>query len=100
VILRTSWVYSATGHNFVKTIQRLGAERDQLGIVDDQLGPPSAAADIAAATIAVCPALAAGKDDGFGTFHFTGGGATTWYGFAREIFAGAAALSAFNFGQR
>jgi dTDP-4-dehydrorhamnose reductase len=91
VILRTSWVYSATGQNFVKTMLRLGAERDRLGIVDDQLGAPTAAADIAAATIAVCAALVAGKDDGFGTFHFTGGGATTWHGFASEIFAGAAA---------
>ena len=90
VILRTSWVYSATGHNFVKTMLRLGGERDKLGIVDDQRGAPTAAADIAAATIAVCTALAAGKRDGFGTFHFTGGGATTWYGFAREIFAVAA----------
>ena len=86
VILRTSWVYSATGHNFVKTMLRLGAERDRLGIVDDQHGAPTAAADIAAATIAICAALATGKQDGFGTFHFTGGGTTTWHGFAREIF--------------
>jgi dTDP-4-dehydrorhamnose reductase len=90
VILRTSWVYSATGNNFVKTMLRLGAERERLGIVDDQHGGPTAAADIAAATIAVCTALAAGKEDGFGTFHFAGTGTTTWYGFAREIFAGAA----------
>ncbi|HTW54071.1 MAG TPA: dTDP-4-dehydrorhamnose reductase [Stellaceae bacterium] len=90
VILRTSWVYSATGHNFVKTMLRLGAERDRLGIVDDQHGSPTAAADIAAATIAVCAALAAGKDDGYGVFHFSGGGTTTWYGFAREIFRVAA----------
>jgi dTDP-4-dehydrorhamnose reductase len=91
VILRTSWVYSATGNNFVKTMLRLGTERDRLGIVDDQLGGPTAAADIAATTIAVCAALGAGKEDGFGTFHFTGGGTTSWYGFAREIFVGAAA---------
>jgi dTDP-4-dehydrorhamnose reductase len=91
VILRTSWVYSATGNNFVKTMLRLGAERDRLGIIDDQHGAPTAAADIAAATIAVCTTLQAGKEDGFGTFHFTGGGATTWHGFAREVFAGAAA---------
>lgn len=91
VILRTSWVYSATGQNFVKTMLRLGGERDRLGIVDDQHGAPTAAADIAAATIAVCAALAAGKQDGCGTFHFTGGGTTTWHGFAREIFAFAAA---------
>ena len=91
VILRTSWVYSAIGHNFVKTMLRLGAERDRLGIVDDQHGSPTAAADIAAATIAVCVALAAGKEDGYGVFHFCGDGTTTWHGFAREIFRGAAA---------
>ena len=90
VILRTSWVYSAVGNNFVKTMLRLGAERDRLGIVDDQHGSPTAAADIAAATIAVCAALAAGKDDGYGVFHFCGGGTTTWHGFAREIFRRAA----------
>lgn len=91
VILRTSWVYSSIGHNFVKTMLRLGAERDRLGIVDDQHGSPTAAADIAAATIAVCAALAGGKEDGYGVFHFCGGGTTTWHGFAREIFRGAAA---------
>lgn len=91
VILRTSWVYSAVGENFVKTMLRLGGERDRLGIVDDQHGSPTAAAGIAAATIAVCAALAAGKDDGYGVFHFCGGGATSWYGFACEIFRGAAA---------
>ncbi len=89
VILRTSWVYSATGHNFVKTMLRRGAERDRLTVIDDQIGSPTAAADIAAATIAICTALAAGRDDGFGTFHFCGGGTASWYGFAREIFAGA-----------
>jgi dTDP-4-dehydrorhamnose reductase len=89
VILRTSWVYSATGNNFVKTMLRLGAERDGLTVIDDQIGSPTAAADIAGATIAICTALAAGKEDGFGTFHFTGGGTTSWYGFAQEVFAGA-----------
>jgi dTDP-4-dehydrorhamnose reductase len=90
VILRTSWVYSAVGHNFVKTMLRLGAERDELRIVDDQHGAPAAAAELAHAAIHIAAALAAGKEDGFGIFNFTGVGATTWYGFAREIFAGAA----------
>lgn len=90
VILRTSWVYSATGQNFVKTMLRLGAERDRLTIVDDQHGSPTAAADIAAATITVCAALAAGKEDGYGVFHLRGGGTTTWHGFACEIFRRAA----------
>jgi dTDP-4-dehydrorhamnose reductase len=90
VFLRTSWVYSAVGHNFVKTMLRLGAERDELRIVDDQHGAPTAAAELAHAAIHIAAALAAGKEDGFGTFNFTGAGATTWHGFAREIFAGAA----------
>jgi dTDP-4-dehydrorhamnose reductase len=90
VILRTAWVYSPIGRNFVKTMLRLGAERDELRVVDDQQGSPTAAADIAVAVIAICTALAESKEDGFGTFHFTGGGTTTWHGFACEIFKGAA----------
>jgi dTDP-4-dehydrorhamnose reductase len=91
VILRTSWVYSATGQNFVKTMLRLGAERDELRIVDDQHGAPTAAADLARAAVAIAAELVGGRADGFGTFNFTGGGATTtWYGFAREIFRAAA----------
>ena len=90
VILRTSWVYSAAGHNFVKTMLRLGAERDELRIVDDQHGAPTAAAELARAAIHIAPAVDAGKQDGFGVFNFTGAGATTWCGFARAIFAGAA----------
>jgi dTDP-4-dehydrorhamnose reductase len=91
VILRTSWVYSAVGNNFVRTMLRLGAERDELRIVDDQRGAPTAAADLAPAAIHIAAAIDAGSATEFGTFHFTGGGApTTWYGFAREIFCGAA----------
>ncbi|HXP06367.1 MAG TPA: dTDP-4-dehydrorhamnose reductase [Stellaceae bacterium] len=90
VILRTSWVYSAVGHNFVKTMLRLGAERDELRIVDDQHGAPTAAAELARAAIHIAAALDAGREDGYGIFNFTGAGATTWYGFARAIFAGAA----------
>jgi dTDP-4-dehydrorhamnose reductase len=90
VILRTSWIYSAVGHNFVKTILRLGAERDELRVIDDQHGAPTAAAEFARAAIHIAAAIDAGKEDGFGVFNFTGAGATTWYGFAREIFAGAA----------
>jgi dTDP-4-dehydrorhamnose reductase len=90
VILRTSWVYSAVGHNFVKTMLRLGAERDELRIVDDQHGAPTAAAELARAAIHIAAALASGQDGGFGIFNFAGAGATTWCGFARAIFAGAA----------
>ncbi|HZK91591.1 MAG TPA: dTDP-4-dehydrorhamnose reductase [Stellaceae bacterium] len=94
VIVRTAWVYAPVGRNFVKTMLRLGAERDTLTIVDDQHGSPTAAADLAGAAIGICAAIAEGRADidrgGFGTFHFCGGGTTTWHGFAREIFNRAA----------
>jgi dTDP-4-dehydrorhamnose reductase len=90
VILRTSWIYSAAGHNFVKTMLRLGAERDELRIVNDQHGAPTAAAELARAAIHIAAEIDAGKEDGFGIFNFTGAGATTWCGFARAIFAGGA----------
>ncbi|MBV8776179.1 MAG: dTDP-4-dehydrorhamnose reductase [Alphaproteobacteria bacterium] len=86
VILRTSWLYSPVGHNFVKTMLRLGAERDRLRVVDDQHGSPTAAADLAAAITVICGGIAAGREDGFGTFHCCCDGATTWYGFAQAIF--------------
>lgn len=90
VILRTSWVFSPVGSNFVKTMLRLGMERDELRIVDDQQGRPSAAQDIAGAIVRIVEALLNGKTDGFGTFHFANAEATTWHGFAREIFRQAA----------
>jgi dTDP-4-dehydrorhamnose reductase len=85
VILRTAWVYSAHGHNFVKTMLRLAGERPVLRVVADQTGSPTSAADIAAAIAIVVRRLAAGEGR-WGTFHFTGGGAVTWHGFAEAIF--------------
>lgn len=84
-ILRTSWVVSAHGNNFVKTMLRLGAERDSLTIVADQVGGPTAAGDIAAACLAIADQLAAdpGKT---GTYHFAGAPDVSWADFAREIF--------------
>jgi dTDP-4-dehydrorhamnose reductase len=89
IILRTSWVYSAGGRNFVRTMLRLGAERKRLGVVEDQHGCPTAAADVARTVIDLVQSLSPGLSDAFGTLHFCGGGATSWYGFAREIFSGA-----------
>lgn len=86
VILRTSWVYSATGSNFVKTMLRLGEQRDELAVVDDQIGAPTAADDIATAIAEIARRLLDGTGE-FGTFHMTGTGETSWYGFAKEIFA-------------
>ena len=89
VILRTSWVYSAIGRNFVKTMLRLGAERDRVAIVADQHGSPTAAADIARAVVDIVGAIAMGWRHGYGTFNFCGSGVTTWHGFASAIFDGA-----------
>lgn len=85
VILRTSWVFSAHGANFVKTMLRLGAERDRLTIVADQIGGPTAAADIAATCLTIAKTLQ--SDAGLaGTYHFSGAPDVSWADFAREIF--------------
>lgn len=86
VILRTSWVFSAHGANFLRTMLRLGAERDRLTVVDDQRGGPTPAADIAAALVAMARSLAAGCGAP-GVFHFSGAPDVSWAEFAREIFA-------------
>ncbi len=88
-ILRTSWVFSAHGANFVKTMLRVAESRDQLTVVDDQCGAPTAAADIAEALLVMARAFVTGKGSG-GVFHFASQPDTTWCGFAREIFARAA----------
>ncbi|WP_448192948.1 dTDP-4-dehydrorhamnose reductase [Azospirillum sp. sgz301742] len=87
VVLRTSWVFSAHGRNFLKTMLRLGAERTELNVVADQIGCPTAASDIAAATIALARRIASGEDAVWGTYHFAGTPRTTWHGFAEAIFA-------------
>lgn len=85
-ILRTSWVFSAHGANFVKTMLRLGAERPRLTVVADQIGGPTPASAIAAACLTIAEAL--GRDAGLsGTYHFSGAPAVSWADFAREIMA-------------
>jgi dTDP-4-dehydrorhamnose reductase len=84
-ILRTSWVVSAHGHNFIKTMLRLGAERDRLTIVADQVGGPTPAADLADACLTVAARLVR-DPDATGTYHVTGGPDVSWADFAREIF--------------
>lgn len=85
-ILRTSWVVSAHGKNFVKTMLRLGRERGSLAIVSDQIGGPTAAADIAEVCMSIVAQL---KDDPAksGTYHFSGAPDVAWADFARAIFA-------------
>lgn len=89
VILRSSWLFGRLGQNFLNTMLRLAETKDHLSVVDDQIGGPTPTADLAAAIQHVTLLLAAGKTDGFGTFHFTGRPGTTWFEFAAEIFAAA-----------
>jgi dTDP-4-dehydrorhamnose reductase len=84
LIVRTSWVYSHEGHNFVRTMLRLGGSGAALKVVDDQQGSPTAASDIAAALISAASAMR--ERSIAGTYHFTNSGVTTWYDFAKAIF--------------
>lgn len=90
VILRTAWVFSPWGTNFVRTMLRLGETRETLSVVDDQQGCPTSALDIAAAVGAVCRRLAAPRPAPSGVFHFVNGGETTWFGLASRVFDRAA----------
>lgn len=81
IILRTSWLYSVYGHNFVKTMRRLGAEKSEIGVVADQWGSPTSAHDLARAILEVIDKPA------YGIYHFSNQGATSWALFAEQIMA-------------
>ncbi|RUW24714.1 dTDP-4-dehydrorhamnose reductase [Mesorhizobium sp. M4B.F.Ca.ET.215.01.1.1] len=86
LILRTAWVYSPFGRNFVKTMLRLAGDRDEIAVVADQWGTPTSALDIADAILHVAAVLHGDKDFvSFGIYHLAGTGETTWSGFARHI---------------
>ena len=89
-IIRTSWLVSAHGQNFVKTMLRLGIDRKELGVVCDQVGAPTAAADLAAAVARIVLRFEDDPQTPVGTFHFSNAGETTWPGLTEAIFAGAA----------
>jgi dTDP-4-dehydrorhamnose reductase len=91
VIVRTSWVFSHRGHNFVRTMLRLATERDEIRVVDDQIGRPTSAADLADALLVVAANLLENRAVA-GTYHFANTGETSWFGFARAIFEEATAL--------
>ena len=86
IILRTAWVYGVHGHNFVKTMLRLGRDREQLSVVDDQKGCPTDAADLAEGILAIAQQIHKMQKAPWGVYHFCGKGQTTWHGFAKEIF--------------
>ena len=82
VVIRTAWMYSTFGKNFVKTMRRLGEERKSLGVVFDQVGTPTYAADLAAAIVAVLPQITPGTKE---IYHYSNEGVTSWYDFACAI---------------
>jgi dTDP-4-dehydrorhamnose reductase len=84
IIVRTSWLYGSRGQNFVKTILRLGKEREELKVVSDQYGCPTWAFDLAGCLARIAERSLSGKVS-WGTYHFCGEGVTTWYDFASAI---------------
>ena len=90
VVLRTAWVYNATGKNFVRTMLAAALKTDTLRVVADQQGSPTHAADMAAAILAVLDRMADWRPEYGGVFHAAGTGSTTWHGFAEAIFTEAA----------
>lgn len=85
LILRTSWVFGSTGSNFVKTMLRIGSEREEVSVVSDQLGSPTFAGHIASALLQVSQQYSEEKPVRWGTYHFTDAGITTWHMFATKI---------------
>ncbi|WP_298011731.1 dTDP-4-dehydrorhamnose reductase [uncultured Aquabacterium sp.] len=85
LIFRTSWVYAARGGNFAKTMLRLAAERDQLKVIDDQIGAPTGADLLADVTAHAIRTVVAGRDDLLGLYHLVAAGETSWYDYARFV---------------
>lgn len=85
IVIRTSWLYSAHGNNFLKTMLKLGAERDGLNVVFDQVGTPTAAIDLADALLKIAAQVLADRKAPGGIYHFTNEGVCSWYDFTRVI---------------
>lgn len=85
VIVRTSWLFGRHGQNFVKTMLRLGQEREELRVVNDQVGSPTYAGDLATALMTISRHVLL-KQNGWGTYHFCNQGVLSWYDFTRKIF--------------
>ena len=87
LIIRTSWLYSAFGNNFVKTMVRLGNERSELGVIADQIGTPTNAADLASAILSIISSVKSGeKAFVAGIYHYSNEGVASWYDFTKAIF--------------
>jgi dTDP-4-dehydrorhamnose reductase len=85
LIIRTAWLYGVHGHNFVKTMLRLGKEKEVLRVVSDQIGCPTDALDLAEAILLTCSVIRDKGSAPWGTYHFCGAGKTSWHGFAEKI---------------
>ncbi|WP_455376242.1 dTDP-4-dehydrorhamnose reductase [Kaarinaea lacus] len=85
IILRTSWVFGAHGKNFVYTIVRLAKEKQELRVVNDQLGCPTSAASIAAAIISICKSISSNREIDWGVYHYCGLPETNWFEFCKAI---------------
>jgi dTDP-4-dehydrorhamnose reductase len=83
IIIRTSWVYSIYGNNFVKTMLRLGKARDEISVVSDQIGTPTNAADLAQTILSILPKI---NNESVEIFHYSNEGVCSWYDFAKAIF--------------
>ena len=87
LIIRTSWLYSAFGNNFVKTMVRLGNEKPEIGVIADQIGTPTNAADLALAILTIISSVKSGnKPFVSGTYHYSNEGVASWYDFTKAIF--------------
>ena len=82
VVIRTAWLYSPYGNNFVKTMRRFGAERESLNVVADQVGTPTYSGDLAQAIVEILPQM---NENNKGIYHFTNEGVCSWYDFANTI---------------
>jgi dTDP-4-dehydrorhamnose reductase len=85
IILRTAWLYGVHGQNFVKTMLRLGKEKEVINVVADQFGSPTSAADLAEAVLQIISKIKDSSDLNWGTYHYCGHGIITWHKFAKEI---------------
>lgn len=82
LVIRTAWLYSAHGNNFVKTVRRLGVEKESLNVVVDQIGTPTFAGDLAQAIVSILPQM---NESNKGIYHYTNEGVCSWFDFATEI---------------
>jgi dTDP-4-dehydrorhamnose reductase len=96
IILRTAWLYSIYGHNFVKTMLKLGHEKETIRVVDDQYGCPTDAADLAETILLIIRRIHENRQVSWGTYHYCGKGRTSWYGFAKKIFEISKNYDSFN----